>query len=158
LKYFTFHTQEEIAQLERELKAHPEQRAAHRALARDVTEMVHGADQVARVERAAAVLFGGSIAAASVDDILMVFDDAPSVTMKASAFEAGVAATELAVTTGLAASKGEAARLIKQGGLYVNDRRLTDERGSITMADAIGGALIVLRKGQRERRIVKIER
>ena len=158
LKYFTFHTQEEIAQLEREVKAHPEQRAAQRALARDVTEMVHGADQVARVERAAAVLFGGSIAAASVDDILMVFDDAPSVTVKAGALEAGVAATELAVTTGLAASKGEAARLIKQGGLYVNDRRLTDERGSITIADAIGGALIVLRKGQRERRIVKIER
>ncbi len=72
--------------------------------------------------------------------------------------ERGVAAAELAVTAGLAASKGEAGRLIKQGGLYVNDRRLTDERGLVTMADAIGGAVIVLRKGQRERRIVKIER
>ena len=59
----------------------------------------------------------------------MVFDDAPSVTIEASAIEAGVAAGEMAVRAGLVSSKGEATRLIKQGGLYVNDRRLTDERG-----------------------------
>ena len=158
LKYFTFRTQPEIAELEQAVGAQPEQRHAQRALARDVTEMVHGADQVARAERAAGVLFGDSIADASADDILMVFDDAPSVTMTAAALEAGVAATEVAVTTGLAASRSEAGRLIKQGGLYVNDRRLTDERGQITMADAIGRSVIVLRKGQRERRIVKIQK
>ena len=146
------------AQLEEQLQAHPEQREAQRMLARDVTEMVHGADQVTRAERAAGVLFGGSLAEASVDDILLVFDDVPSITLSASALECGVANTEIAVTSGLAASKGEAARLIKQGGLYVNDRRLTDERGTITFADAIGRAVIVLRKGQRERRIVKIQK
>ena len=48
-------------------------------------------------------------------------------------------------------------RLIKQGGFYVNDRRLTEERGQVTMADAIGRSVIVLRKGQRERRIVKVQ-
>jgi tyrosyl-tRNA synthetase len=63
---------------------------------------------------------------------------------------------ELAVLTTLAASKGEAARLIKQGGVYVNDRRVTDERGRVTVDEALGGAVIVLRKGQRERRLVKI--
>jgi len=158
LKCFTFRTQQEIAALDQAVKAHPEKREAQRLLARDVTEMVHGADHVARAERAAAVLFGGSLADASADDILMVFDDAPSVTIGAAALEAGMSAAELAVITSLCASKGEATRLIKQGGLYVNDRRLTDERGMISMADAISGALIVMRKGQRERRIVKIER
>jgi tyrosyl-tRNA synthetase len=157
LKYFTFRTQEEINDLDQAVRVRPEQREAQRTLARDVTEMVHGADQVARVERASGVLFGGSLADATVDEILMVFDDAPSVTIRAAVLEAGVSAVELAVTTALAASKGEAGRLIKQGGMYVNDRRLTDERGQITMADAIGGAVIVLRKGQRERRIVKIQ-
>jgi tyrosyl-tRNA synthetase len=157
LKYFTFRTQAEIAELERAVDGQPERREAQRTLARNVTEMVHGADQVARAERAAAVLFGGSVAEASVEDILMVFDDVPSITMSAAAFEAGVAASEVAVTSGLAASKGEAGRLIKQGGLYVNDRRLTDDRGQITMADAIGRSVIVLRKGQRERRIVRIQ-
>jgi tyrosyl-tRNA synthetase len=118
--------------------------------------MVHGADQVARAERAATVLFGGSLAEATADDILTVFEDAPSVSIPASALESGIGAADLAVRAGLAASKGEAGRLIKQGGLYVNDRRLTEERGQVTMADAIGRSVIVLRKGQRERRIVRV--
>ncbi len=119
--------------------------------------MVHGVDHVARAERAASVLFGGSLSGATADDILMIFDDAPSISIAGSSLESGIGAAELAVRAGLAASKGEAARLIKQGGLYVNDRRLSDERGQITMADAIERSVIVLRKGQRERRIVRIE-
>jgi len=157
LKFFTFKSQDDIAQLEREMNAHPEQREAQRELARVVTAMVHGADQVARAERAAAVLFGGSLANAAVEDILTVFDDAPSISIAAASMESGIGAAELAVSAGLAASKGEAGRLIKQGGLYVNDRRLNDERGRVTLADAIGRAVIVLRKGQRERRIIRIE-
>jgi len=156
LKYFTFRSQEEIGELERVMHEHPERREAQRELARDVTAMVHGPEQVARAERAAAVLFGGALAEASAEDILMVFEDAPSISVPAASLEAGVAATELAVSAGLVASKGEATRLIKQGGLYVNDRRLQDERAQVKMSDAIGGAVVVLRKGQRERRIVKI--
>jgi tyrosyl-tRNA synthetase len=158
LKYFTFRGEAEIGDLERQLREHPEARGAQRELAREVTGMVHGADQVARAERAAGVLFGGALSDASVEDILMVFDDVPSISVKESALETGVAAAELAVTSGLAASKGEAARLIKQGGLYLNDRRLTDERGQVTIADAIERSVIVLRKGQRERCIVKVQR
>ncbi len=107
-------------------------------------------------QRASAVLFGGRLSDARVEDILLVFEDAPSVTIDAAALSAGIANTEMAVAAGLAASKGEAARLIKQGGLYINDRRLVDDRGRVTMEDAIDRAVIVLRKGQRERRIVKI--
>jgi tyrosyl-tRNA synthetase len=157
LKFFTFMSRDQVAELERETAQHPARRAAQRALAREVTGLVHGADHVARAERAAAVLFGGSLAEASVDDILTVFDDAPSISVAGASLEQGVGASDLAVRAGLAASKGEASRLIKQGGFYVNDRRLTDERGQITMADAISGSVIVLRKGQRERRIVRVE-
>jgi tyrosyl-tRNA synthetase len=157
LKYFTVRTQAEIRDLEQAMRDHPERRDAQRQLARDVTEFVHGADQLNRAERAAAVLFGGSLAGASVEDILTVFDDVPSITVKESSLHAGIGVAELAVTSGLAASKGEAARLIKQGGLYLNDRRLTDERGQVTMADAVERSVIVLRKGQRERRIVRIQ-
>jgi tyrosyl-tRNA synthetase len=157
LKYFTFRSQEEISELERETREHPERRAAQRELARDVTAIVHSPNQVARAERAASVLFGGSLEEAAVEDILTIFDDVPSISVPAASLESGIGAAELAVTAGLAASKGEAGRLIKQGGLYVNDRRLNEERGQVTMADAIGRAVIVLRKGQRERRIVKIQ-
>jgi tyrosyl-tRNA synthetase len=119
--------------------------------------MVHGPDHASRAERAAAVLFGGSLSGASVEDILMVFDDAPSISVSRAELESGIGAADLAVRAGLAASKAEAGRLIKQGGFYVNDRRLTDERGRITTADAIERSVIVLRKGQRERRIVRVE-
>jgi tyrosyl-tRNA synthetase len=157
LKCFTFRTQQQIAELDQDLRSHPEQRNAQRALARDVTTMVHGSEHTTGAERAAAVLFGGTLTDASANDILTIFDDAPSIVLSASALDGGVPATEMAVSSGLAASKGEASRLIKQGGFYVNDRRLTDERGRITMDDAIGREVIVLRKGARERRIVRIQ-
>lgn len=157
LKFFTFKSQDRIAELERETQAHPERRAAQRELAREVTAMVHGTEHVGRAERAASVLFGGALADADVADILMVFQDAPSISVPGASLEAGIGVADLAVRAGLAASKGEAGRLIRQGGLYLNDRRLNDERGQITAADAIGGSVIVLRKGQRERRIVKVE-
>jgi len=69
----------------------------------------------------------------------------------------GLAAADAAVQATLVASKGEAARLIKQGGLYVNDRRLTEGDSRITESDMIGGRVLVLRKGQRERRVLRIE-
>ncbi len=157
LKFFTFKAHEDIVALEQETQQHPERRAGQRELAREVTAMVHGPDHAARAERAAAVLFGGSLSGASVEDILMVFDDAPSISVSRAELESGIGAADLAVRAGLAASKAEAGRLIKQGGLYVNDRRLNDERGRITVAAAIERSVIVLRKGQRERRIVRVE-
>jgi tyrosyl-tRNA synthetase len=156
LKFFTFRSRDELAELERVTEEHPERREAQRALARDVTAMVHSADQVARAERAAAVLFGAPLRDASVDDILTVFDDVPSISVPAASLGAGIRVTELAVAAGLAGSNGEAGRLIRQGGLYVNDRRLGDERGQVTLDDAIGRSVIVLRKGQRERRLVRV--
>ena len=156
LKLFTWLDREAIAVLEETVTARPEAREAQRTLAREVTSMVHGAEALARAERGAAVLYGGPLADASVEDVLMVFADVPAVTMPRGAFEAGIAATELAVAAGVAASKGEAARLIKQGGLAVNDQRLTDERGVITLAHAFGGQLYVIRKGRRQTHVVRI--
>src|SRR5215204_4808060 len=90
LKLFTFRSQEDIAALDAETQAHPERRAAQRALARDVTALVHGAQHVARAERAAAVLFGGSLAHASVDDILTIFDDVPSISVSEASIREGI--------------------------------------------------------------------
>jgi tyrosyl-tRNA synthetase len=91
-----------------------------------------------------------------VEEILTVFDDVPSLELARAQLEDGIAMAELMVATGLAASKGEATRLIKQGGLYINDHRMLEERGRVSLDLAIDGRVIVLRKGQRERRIVKV--
>lgn len=145
LKFFTWLDREAIAGLERELARAPEKRETQRTLAREVTLMVHGEAGLADAERETAALFGGG------DD-----DAAPGITLAAAQLAHGMSNTEFMVTVGLASSKGEAARLIKQGGFYINDERVTDERGRVTAAHVVDGK-IRARKGQRERRIVRLE-
>jgi len=156
LKFFTWLDRDTIASLEQAVSTNPGDREAQRTLAREVTTLVHGPAETQNAERASAVLFGSSLADASADEILTVFDDVPSVELERVRLSGGVGTTELIVSAGLAKSKGEAARLVKQGGLYVNDQRVTDDRGSISLDHAIDGRVIVLRKGQRERRLVKV--
>ena len=144
LKFFTWLDQPTIEQLEQAVAAAPEQREAQRTLAREVTQMVHGAGGLAQAERETAALFGGG------DE-----ESAPAVDFPAPAFADGMPTTEFMVRLGLASSKGEAARLIRQGGFYINGVRVTDERGRVTVADAVEGR-IKARKGQRERRVAKL--
>jgi tyrosyl-tRNA synthetase len=157
LQWFTLLTEGEIAAIAQAHEAAPQKRDAQRELARIITRAVHGEGELARAERASAVLFGGKLADADPADILMVFDDVPSIELPATAFDGdGLSAAEAAVRAALVASKGEAARLIKQGGLYINDRRATETESRITRADMIAGHVLVLRKGQRERRVIRV--
>jgi tyrosyl-tRNA synthetase len=156
LKCFTWLDRRAIGDLEQAVARAPERRDAQRTLAREVTGAVHGEEALARAERASSVLFGAALAEASLDEILMVFDDVPSIDVPRQSLEAGMGLTELVVASGLASSKGEAARLVKQGGLYINDTRAADERGKVTLADALAAQVIVLRKGARERRLVRV--
>ena len=159
LKFFTFLDRESIEALEAAAAEAPERREAQRALAREVTRLVHGEDAVVRAERASALLFGEGITGLNVDEVLAVLDDVPSSEWPAAAFEGdGAALAELLVKTALASSKSEAMRLVKGGGIYVNNRRVADERARLTAAQAIGGELLVLRKGQRQQHLVRIVR
>lgn len=159
LKWFTLLTEPEIGAIAHAHEAAPQKRDAQRELARIITRTVHGEAELARALRASAVLFGGKLADADPADILMVFDDVPSIELSATDLDGdGLSAAEAALRASLVASKGEAARLIKQGGLYVNDRRATETENRITRADMLGGHVLVLRKGQRERRVLRVVR
>ena len=154
LKFFTFLPQEAIASLAQTVSDAPERREAQRTLAREVTTLVHGSDQVARAERASAVLFDERVTEADVDDVLMVFADAPSTELALPAD--GMSLVEMLATVKLAASRSEATRLVKSGGVYVNNLRATDERARLRVADAIGGQVILLRKGRKDQHVVKV--
>ena len=156
LKYFTFMPREEIDALARATGTQPERREAQRALARAVTALVHGQEQVDRAERAAQVLFSEEIAGANVDDVLTVFEDAPSTELVMPA--EGIAVADLLVRVKLTSSKSEAVRLLKSGGIYVNNGRVGDEKARLTAADAIGGEVFVLRKGKKDQHIVRLRR
>ncbi len=156
LKSFTFLSREEIASLEQATREKPEARGGQRALAREVTTLVHGAEQVTRAERAASVLFTDNLTAADVEDVLMVLADAPSSDLALP--ERGITLVELLATVKLASSRSEAARLIKSGGVYVNNVRASDEKALLTSSDAIAGQVIVLRKGRRDQHVVRLRR
>lgn len=156
LKFFTWLDRATIEALERGVADAPESREAQRTLAREVTGMVHGASELGRAERATGVLFGGSLRDAEPDDLLLVFEDVPSTTVSRAAFVSSTVAHAV-FEAGLAGSKGEAARLVKQGGVYLNGERVTDDRRLLTMVDTIGGTLVVWQKGQRERRLMRVE-
>ena len=156
LKCFTFLSRGAIDDLARATSETPEAREAQRALAREVTSLVHGSDQVTRAERAAAVLFSDNLTSAAVDDVLMVLADAPSTQM--SIPDGGMSLVELLATVKLASSRSEATRLVKSGGVYVNNVSAHDEKARLTIADAIGGEGIVLRKGRKDQHVVKVQR
>ena len=155
LKFFTFMDAGEIDALATATAEHPEQREAQRALARAVTALVHGQDHVDRAERAAQVLFGENLADASVEDVLTVFEDAPSTELALG--PDGIPILDMLVAVKLVTSKSEAMRLLKSGGIYVNNVRAADERARFTTADAIGGQVFVLRKGRKDHHIVRVK-
>jgi tyrosyl-tRNA synthetase len=156
LKFFTFMTRDEIEWLAKETAERADQREAQRALARAVTALVHGDDQVQRAERAANVLFGGSFEDVAIEDLLTAFEDAPSTEIDLA--EDGIAVVDLLARVKLASSKSEAVRLLKGGGVYVNNDRVADEKARLTAVDALGGELFVLRKGRKDQHIVRLRR
>jgi tyrosyl-tRNA synthetase len=154
LKFFTFLTRERIAELEAASGREPERRLAQRELAREVTRNVHGEDAVRDAEVASEKLFAGDIATMSVRELLQVFPNVPSSTAPYAG--EGWPVVELLSSAGITSSKGEAARLIRSGGIYVNSRRVTDEKERLRPEQAIEGQLFVIRKGKRDNFLIRI--
>jgi tyrosyl-tRNA synthetase len=157
LKCFTFLDKPAIDALLAATTASPEKREAQRVLAREVSTIVHGADQVARVERASSVLFSEDIASLPIEDLLAVFSDVPSTAMPLTELGGeGIGIVELIARVRLAPSKSEARRLVQSGGVYLNNRRAVDLHAKISAGDAIGGQLLLLRKGAKEQHLIRL--
>ena len=157
LKYFTWLDEREIAELAVDHQSAPQQRQAHRRLAHEVTRMVHGATAVERAQASSRILFGAEIDDLGSDEILEIFGEVPSTELIPEALAGeGLPLTELMVTSGLSPSKGAAKRLIRDGGVYVNNRRVGDERRSLGPDDFLGGSVLVLRKGQKHYHLVNL--
>jgi tyrosyl-tRNA synthetase len=157
LKYFTFLDRATIEALHVTTQTSPEKREAQRVLAREVTTLVHGADQAARAEHASSVLFGEDIATLDADEVLAVFEDVPSTEVPSDAFAGeGMGIVDLVARVQLAPSKGEARRLVQSGGVYVNNRRVSDPHARVTTGQAIGGRLFVVRKGQQQNHVIRL--
>ena len=154
LKFFTFLPHNQIAELDVATAREPERRLAQRELAKQVTSLVHGEAAVRDAEAAAEALFSGDISAMSVSQLLQVFPNVPSST---TAFDAdGWSIVDLLAASRVTQSKGEAMRLIRSGGIYVNGRRIADEKLRLRPDDAVEGQLFVVRKGKRDNFLIRI--
>jgi tyrosyl-tRNA synthetase len=157
LRYFSWFTRTEIEEIEHKLEEHPERREAQRTLAQEMTRIVHGEAALAGAEQASRVLFGGEIAGLSAGDIQDIFADVPSTRVPKQAFEAeGMDVVDLLETVGMVRSKGEARRLIAGGGIYANNVRVGGESERVSLADAIDGQFLVLRKGKKTYHVVQV--
>jgi len=139
-----------LADLEELLSDHtaaPERRLAQRALADELTALVHGADAARAAESAAAVLFGGDPAHASADALAVVAAEVPAVVIPADLD--GRRVHELLVEAGVAKSNGEVTRLLAQGAVRAGNRVL-DADGLLHASDLLAGGLVLLRKGKRD--------
>jgi tyrosyl-tRNA synthetase len=157
LKFFTMLDQQAIAELEQMVADMPEKREAQKRLAEEVTRTVHGESNLRRAIQASRVLFGGEIEDLSASDVLDIFAEVPSSEMPRDAFEGnGIPLVDLVLACNSASSNSAARRLIADGGIYINNRRASDNLATIGLSTLIDGQFLVLRKGRREYHLVRV--
>jgi tyrosyl-tRNA synthetase len=147
LKFFSFRTHEEINQLESSLKSEPEKRAAQVALARELTQMVHGESELIKAEQATQALFGAEIKTLDEDSFLQIFKGAPSTKKPKSSLDLPI--VDALVESGLCNSKGNARKDVTAGGIYLNNERISDPAFILKSEHLIAGSFMVLRKGKK---------
>jgi tyrosyl-tRNA synthetase len=153
LKMLSMRGLDEIDDVLERHTAAPEQRLAQRALAAEMTELVHGAAAARTAERAADVLFGGDPTDASPDVLATVAAEVPSVELPSDL--TGVRVHELLLRAGVAASTSEVGRLLTQGAIRANGRVLAAD-GLLAPSDLLSGGFVLLRKGKRDYIVGKV--
>jgi tyrosyl-tRNA synthetase len=157
LRTLTFLEREEIQNLEAAIQADPGARAAQKALARELTTLVHGEDALAAAVKASEILFGGSLEGVSEEIFGDVVGEVPTTEFeKAKLASPGAGVLDVLVHAGLCSSKGQARRDIEGGGIYLNNERLTDALRSITTSDLLFGIYLLLRKGKRTYAVLSV--
>jgi tyrosyl-tRNA synthetase len=150
LRWFTFLSAEDIAELETATAERPHERAAQRRLARELTTLVHGDEATASVEHASQALFGrAELADLDEPTLAAALREAGSGEVAEIAPGAADSITELLVATGLVASKGAARRTIAEGGVSVNNVKIATDEWVPQPSDFLHGRWLVLRRGKR---------
>ncbi len=157
VKFFTWLSRADVEELEQSVRTAPQHRAAQIRLARELTRQVHGSTVLERAEKASRALFGEEIDALTPEELLDVFQEAPCARVEKAKFQGrGTRIVDLSVLAGLAPSKSEARRLIDGGGVYLNNRRISEASKPVSLSDALHGRFLVLRRGQKEFRLVEL--
>lgn len=145
LKKLTFLSKEEIESIEEEQKAHPEERKAQNALAREVITFLHGEDEYNKALKISRDLFSGNIKDLTIDEIRDGFKDVPSFSITEN-----LTLIDLLVNNGIASSKREAREFINAGSITINGEKVIDESTTIDKTYAIENEVVVIRRGKKK--------
>ncbi|POX49473.1 tyrosine--tRNA ligase [Streptomyces sp. Ru72] len=152
MRILSFKSREELEELEKVTAERPQARTAQRALAEELTTLVHGADQCAAVIAASKALFGqGELAELDEATLAAAVSELPN----AKVGELGQV-TDLFAEVGLVASKSAARRTVKEGGAYVNNVKVTAEDAVATADQLLHGRWLVLRRGKKNLAVVEV--
>ena len=155
LRSFSFKSHDELNSLFDSLKTNPGAREAHRALAREVTTLIHGESTTQKVENAAKALFGqAEIRELDLDTLQSALTELPRATIKkGDPFPTWV---DLISSSGVVESKSAARRVVKEGGAYLNNEKISGEDFAPSQSDLLHGRFMVLRKGKRDLAAVEV--
>ena len=145
LKIFTFLSKEEIEEIERQHKERPEERLAHKTLAREIITFIHGKEEYNKAIKISEALFSGDVKSLKLDEILIGFKDIPSFEISSE-----VSLIDMLVNNGVCSSKREAREFIGSGAITINGDKMSDENMIITKSLAIEGKVLVIRRGKKK--------
>ena len=154
LKVFSMRPLDEIAALEAQMKANPEARIPQKALAEEITRLVHGEEGLKTALGATQTLFGGSVEGKSADELETIFKDVKSAEL-AKADCVGKPVFMVAADAGMFNSRGDARRMVQQGGLSLNGTKV-DANRAFAEADFVDGRVAVLRSGKKNHFLLKV--
>jgi tyrosyl-tRNA synthetase len=155
LRLFSLRSLSEIDGVVRAHDADRSQRVGQRELARELTALVHGQDEVARVEEASRVMFGGSLEGIQERTLTLLAQVVPVVEVPRSELAAGIGIVDLLSRT-VAESKSAARRLVQQGGAYINNVRIGDVEHKVTTEHLATPTMLVVRGGRKDYRLVRV--
>jgi tyrosyl-tRNA synthetase len=156
LRVFSFRTRREIEALEATSAAKPEAREAQRALATEVTALVHGTDAATAAARASEALFGqGDLSSLDAVTLEAAFADLPRAPLPG--IDAMPSVIDLLVASGLSDSRGQARRVLAEGGAYVNNERVSDPNATPARDDLLAGRWLLLRRGKRNLAVAELD-
>ncbi|MGW6061018.1 tyrosine--tRNA ligase [Streptomyces sp. NPDC055189] len=151
-RILSFKSREELEELEKLTDERPQARAAQRALAEELTTLVHGADQCAAVIAASKALFGqGELGDLDEATLSAALSELPRVQVG----ELGPV-VDLLAEVGLVASKSAARRTVKEGGAYVNNAKVASEDAVPSRDELLHGRWLVLRRGKKNLGAVEV--
>ena len=156
LKVFSMKNRAEIEELIEKVKTNPGAREAHRELAREMTAMIHGSAMAKSVEEAAKALFGqGEIGDLDLKTLDSALSQLPKTTIKKG--QVYPTWVDLLAATGVVESKSAARRIVKEGGAYLNNKKVESEDFTPSKTDLLHGKYLLLRKGKRDLAAVEVE-